>query len=441
MRIAFIRPSMFGEPASDVMMPLIFAVIRPLTPPEMQIDFYDERARKLPEDIPADIIAMTVETFAAQRAYQLSDRFRREGKTVIMGGFHPSMMPQECLRHADAVIIGDAEDTWPSMLQDLAAGRLKQQYESHGDFSLSDTKYDYSVLQHKYYRLIGLVQFCRGCRFSCDFCSIHAFYPDGIRFRNLENVIDDITNLRQKYLFFADDNLFSNADKAAELVRALKPLKKKWVCQISMDAANNPDLLKSMRASGCIMVLIGFESLSINNLKQMGKGANIACGDYEKIIRNIYDAGLMIYGTFIIGYDSDTKDTAKTLMDFAMKHKFAVANFNPLMAMPGTPLYKRLDSQGRLVRRYWWIDDGYRYGDAMLVPACMTVQEFVESCRKARYEFHSVRGILRRITNYKANSRSLSNLIIFLGAGIISGREVRFKQGRKLGAANENNTH
>lgn len=440
MRIAFIRPSMFGEPSSDVMMPLVFTVIRPLTPPGIQIDFYDERAEELPADIPAPIVALTVETFAARRAYDLGDRFRAEGKKVIMGGFHPSLVSDECLEHADAVIIGDAEDTWPELLDDLDRGSLKKRYVSTGNFSLADTKYDYSVIKSRHYRLIGMIQYCRGCKFSCDFCSIHAFYHDGIRFRSLEDTVTDIKNLKQKYVFFVDDNIFSDPEKASALIDAVKPLGKKWVCQISMDAARDPDLLKRMHESGCIMVLIGFESLNINNLKQMGKGANIACGDYEKIINNIYDAGLMIYGTFIIGYDGDTKETAGILMDFAMKHKFAVANFNPLMAMPGTRLYDRLAAEGRLPYPRWWIDEKYRYGDAMLVPAGMTEQELVDSCREARYAFHSFRGIVKRITNHKANSRNLTNLFVFLAAGIVSGREVRFKQGRKLGRQYENYT-
>ena len=433
MNIAVIRPSMFGEPSSDVMMPLVFAVLSSLTPHDIRLEFYDERAADLPDSISAPVIALTVETFAARRSYQLADRYRKEGKKVIMGGFHPSLMPQECLGHADAVIIGDAEDTWPLVIEDLRKDTLRSTYTSSGDFSLASVRYDYSVLSHRRYRLIGLVQYCRGCRYNCDFCSIHAFYHDSLRFRPIENVVEDIRNMKQKYLFFVDDNLFSDVEKAGQLFDAIKPLKKKWVCQVSMDAANNPEMLERMRRSGCIMVLIGFESLNIKNLKQMGKGANIKSGDYEKVIRNIYNAGLMIYGTFIVGYDGDTADTAGELKEFALKHKFAVANFNPLMPMPGTPLYARLAAEDRLPYRKWWIDEGYSYGDAMLNPAGMSGQELMESCRRARYEFNSVKCLIQRSLNRKANSRTLSNLSIFWLAGIISAREIKFKQGRKLG--------
>ena len=172
-----------------------------------------------------------------------------------MGGFHPSLVSDECLKHADAVIIGDAEDTWPELLDDLDRGSLKKRYVSTGNFSLADTKYDYSVIKSRHYRLIGMIQYCRGCKFSCDFCSIHAFYHDGIRFRSLEDTVTDIKNLKQKYVFFVDDNIFSDPEKASALIDAVKPLGKKWVCQISMDAARDPDLLKRMHESGCIMLL------------------------------------------------------------------------------------------------------------------------------------------------------------------------------------------
>ena len=439
MNIAFIRPSMFGGPSSDVMMPLVFAVIRALTPKDIQIDFYDERAADLPQQISAPVIAMTVETFSARRSYQLADRFRAQGKTVIMGGFHPTLMQEECLEHADAIITGDAEDTWPRVLADLKQGTLKTQYDSKGDFDISAAQYDYSVFSDRRYKLIGTVQFCRGCRYSCDFCSIHAFYHDGIRFRDISSVVEDIRNLKQKYLFFVDDNLFSDTRQASKLFDAIKPLKKRWVCQISMDVARDPDMLASMRKSGCIMVLIGFESLNVKNLMQMGKGANIKSGDYEEVIRNIYNAGLMIYGTFVIGYDGDTRGTAGELMDFALKHKFAVANFNPLMPMPGTPLYARLLAEGRMPFNKWWIDDAFHYGDAMLDPRGMSGHELMESCKEARYKFNTIGSLLKRMTNWRVNSRSFKNLFVFWAAGIVSRREIHFKQGRKLGASDENN--
>jgi radical SAM superfamily enzyme YgiQ (UPF0313 family) len=193
-----------------------------------------------------------------------------------------------------------------------------------------------------------------------------------------------------------------------------------------------------MRKSGCVMVIVGFESLDTQNLRQMGKGVNHGAADYELVIRNIYDAGIMIYGTFVIGYDADHGDTAEKLMRFALRHKFAIANFNPLMPMPGTALYERLSSEGRLSHDKWWISEDYRYGDAMFTPKGMTGSELTESCKAARYRFNAPHNLLFRATNLKSNSRTPMNLLLFIAAGVISRREIHYKQGRRLGCDCEN---
>lgn len=434
MRVAVIRPAVFGQPTSDAMMPLLFAILKPLTPAGIQIDFYDERARALPDSVEADLIALTVETFAARRAYQLADGFRAAGIPVVMGGYHPTMLPDEAKQHADAVLLGDAEDTWPQLLRDAQEGTLQPFYHSSAEYPLAGLRYDYGVFPKKHYPLVAMVQFGRGCKFACDFCSIHAFYGHSIRTRPLAEVVGDIAGLKQRYLFFTDDNLFCDETQATELFAALKPLKKKWVCQISMDVAKNPKLLRQMKESGCIMAVVGFESLSRENLRQMGKRANLAEEDYEEVIRNLHAAGIMIYGTFVIGYDADTAATAGELMDFALRHRFAIANFNPLMPMPGTPLYKRLEARGALPYGQWWLNEDYHYGDAMLAPAGMTEEELMESCKMARFRFNSPLAILRRATNFRANSRNPFNFLVFVAASVVSRTQIHFKQGRKLGA-------
>lgn len=440
MKIAFIRPSMFGDISKDAMVPLVFSIIKPLTPDDVDIVFYDERVESLPSELDADVIAMTVETFCAKRAYNLATKYKKENKTIIMGGFHPTMLPEECLKYADSVIIGEAEDTWANVIKDLENHNLQKKYISRNDLDLSKIKYDYSVFAGKKYNKIGLLQFSRGCKFSCDFCSIHAFYKDGIRCKEIETIIGELKNMKEKYVFFIDDNLFSNEAAAKELFEALVPLKKKWFCQISIDIAQNKELLKLMKKSGCMLVIIGFESLNVENLKQMGKGANIKYSDYEKVIHNIYEVGLMIYGTFVVGYDYDTVKSTKELVKFAIDNKFAIANFNPLMPMPGTKLHERLEKENRLTYKDWWINPKYRYGDAMLKPKGMSEQELMESCRNARYTFNSYKNIFKRLLNFKANCRNIESAVIFLITNLISRFEIKAKQGRKLGGSiNEDN--
>lgn len=432
-KIAFIRPSMFGEKSKDAMIPLVFSIIKPLTPEDVDIEFYDERVEKLPKNIDADAIAMTVETFSAKRAYKLAEEYRKAGKKVIFGGFHPTMLPEEAKEFADSIMVGEAEDTWQDVIHDLKNNTLKDFYISNNDCDLSKIRYDNSVFKGKKYNKIGLIQFSRGCKFQCEFCSVHAFYKNSIRCKSISTIISEIKKMKEKFIFFIDDNLFSNEKAATELFEALIPLKKKWFCQISIDVAKNKDLLKLMKKSGCTLVLIGFESLNIENLKQMGKDANIKNSDYQEVIKNIYDAGIMIYGTFVVGYDSDTKDSVNDLVNFAIKNKFAIANFNPLMPMPGTKLYDRLKLENKLTFDKWWLDENYSYGDAMLKPALLSESDLMNCCKEGRYKFNSYKNIFKRLLNFKANCSCMTNIVLFLLANLISRAEIYKKQGKKLG--------
>lgn len=433
MKIAFIRPSLFGRQSEDAMQPLLFAMIQAMTPKDVEISFFDEMTTKIPGNLEADVVAITVDTFSAKRAYQLAAFFREKGSKIIMGGFHPTMMPEECLQNADAVVIGEAEDTWKEIIEDLKRKDLKDRYFSRNNADLSQGVYDYSVFKGKKYNRLGLVQFSRGCRFNCDFCSIHAFYKDSVRCRDLSEIICEIKQRKEKYLFFIDDNIFADKEKAKELFRALIPLRRKWACQISIDAAGDMETLQLMKKAGCILVLIGFESLNEDNLRAMKKIANIN-SNYQEIISNLYACGLMIYGTFVIGYDYDTVQSVRDTLQFAIDHNFAVANFNPLMPMPGTSLYERLRSENRLLYDKWWLDERYCYGDAMLAPGGMSKDQLKEACKEARFEFNSYKNILKRLLRgFWVNAGTVENAAIFMSANLISRKEIMAKQGKKLG--------
>lgn len=419
---------MTGESGPDALQPIVFSVLAALTPADVELEFHDQMRSRLPQVIEADAIAFSVETFSARTAYQLADRHRALGIPVILGGYHPSACPDEAAEHADAVVLGDAEDTWPDVVHDLATGNLKRRYVSGNDQPLQTPKQ--GIFTRRDYPPLGMVQFSRGCRYACEFCSIHSFYGTGIRTKTIPQIVAEIAENPQKLLFFTDDNLFADRSRAVELFEALIPLGKRWVCQISMDVARDPDLLKLMRRAGALMVLIGFESLELANLKQMGKGANLA-GDYERVIANIHAAGLMIYGTFVIGYDHDTASTAPALVDFATRNGFSVANFNPLMPMPDTRLYERMAAENRLIYPRWWLDEDFRYGDAMFHPAAMTPEELTSSCRDARFGFYSQSSILNRSRHHLMNPMRLA---VHFATNSISRRAIHAKQGAVLGA-------
>ena len=206
-------------------------------------------------------------------------------------------------------------------------------------------------------------------------------YKNGVLFKNVDTVIEEIKDIKEKMIFFVDDNLFVNENVALELFEKLKKLNKFWGCQISMDVAQNDKMLKAMKESGCVLVLIGFESINPETLKQMNKGANLKLKNYDAVIKNIYKYGIMICATFVFGYDYDTPESIRQTFDFAMKYHFTKANFNMLVPMPGTRLYDRLQKENKLLMERWWINDKYIYGNPVFKPKLMAPIELKDNCK------------------------------------------------------------
>ncbi len=432
-RITLIRPNMGNYRSNDALPPLSLAILAARTPPEVAVTFYDDRVETIPEDDTPDLVALSVETFTALRAYEIAAGYRRRGITVVMGGYHPTLMSEEVLAHADAVVIGDAEGCWETLLDDFRHGRLQRRYSGGNDQSLDDYRMDRSIFKGKKYVPVELVQYSRGCRFTCEFCSIDAFYQHKVRVRPVESVVEEIMALdRKKLLFFVDDNLFSSKKELFALLDAIAPLKVRWSCQISIDVAKDEALLDRLRASGCIFVLIGFESLSEENLKQMGKSWNKVSGEYLEIVRKFHRRGMAVYGTFVFGYDHDTPELIEKSLDFALEAKLEIANFNPLTPTPGSALYDRLKKEGRLLKEEWWKDPSYRYGDPILVPKLMTPEVFAKRCFEAKKRFYAWHSIARRLL-FSRNRFDLFRFGMVLLANVVSRKEVLRKQHKQLG--------
>lgn len=429
MKITFIRVNMFERVSSDAMKPLLFGIIKSLTPSRFEIDFIDERAEKLPEKISSDIIAFSVETFTAKRAYILAKKFKTPENVIVMGGFHAAVMPDEMLKYADSVIIGDAEGAWEDFLADCENGAPKRKYYSDESRAIAPLRVDESVYKHRYYG-VGVYQISRGCKFNCDFCSIKTMYKC-VRSKPPEVVAEELLRMHEKIIFFADDNIFADKAAALSLFKAIAPLKKRWACQISMDAARDGEILRAMKKSGCFLVLMGFESLNADSLNEMRKSAN-AAADYSEVIRRVYSHGLLIYGTFVLGCDGDFPDVFRRTCEFAVKNKMSVANFNPLIPMPGTGVYGRMEKEGRLRYKKWWLSDKYRYGETAFLPKNMSPEELQNGCLKMRTNFYSVGCILKRLFSNRTNFIPI-NFFVFMLANFISRREIHKKQGRLLG--------
>lgn len=378
------------------MEPLAPAVLAGLTPSDVEVKFYDDRMELIPYDERTDLVAISVETYTARRAYEIASEYRRRGVPVIMGGFHATLVPDEVAEYADAVVIGEAEGLWPRVIDDFRHGQLQPIYRVHARPNLAGTGPDRTIFAGKRYLPLGLIEAGRGCHFKCEFCAIQSYFSSTQTRRPAEEVVEEIRRNPKPLYFFVDDNITSNLDEAKELYRQLIPLKIRWVSQASINVAHDDELLHLLRASGCQGLLIGFESLNPENLRKMHKSFNTMKGGYAVALENLRRHGMRLYVTFIVGYDGDSHESLREVMRFAEEHKFYIVAFNHLTPFPGTPLYERLQKEGRLLFDKWWLDPGYRYGMVPYTPWGMTADEVKEGCITARKEFYRFSSIWRR---------------------------------------------
>lgn len=432
--LSLIRPNMGNYRSSDALPPLSMGILAARTPKDFDIQFFDDRIETLPADDCPDIAAISVETFTARRAYEIADSYRARGVPVIMGGYHPTFLPHEAAQHSDAVVTGDAEGAWEQALADWRIGGLKPRYQGGVDWPLDDFRLDRSIFTDKHYAPVVPVQYGRGCRFVCDFCSIHAFYGKSLRFRDPEQVALELKNMSPRQLvFFVDDNLFGTPEQLNSLLNAIEPLGLRWSCQISIDVARDTHLLDRMAQAGCVFALLGFESLEPANLKQMAKPWNRVAGEYRDVVRRFHERGIAVYGTFVFGYDGDTLDTIRRTLEFALEARLEIANFNPLTPTPGSALYERLAQEDRLISPRWWLDPDYHYGDPIFRPLNMDPEAFAEACFEAKKDFYSLRSIVSRVLGTDSGLDWFRTGVVAL-ANLISRREIRRKQSRVLGS-------
>ncbi|MDT8389975.1 MAG: radical SAM protein [Lentisphaeria bacterium] len=419
------------------MEPLGIGVLAALTPPDVSRVFYDDRLEAIPYEDATDLVCLSVETYTARRAYQISAAYRCRGARVVLGGFHPTLVPDEAGRHADAIVVGEVEGVWLELLADARAGHLRKRYQAVERPRLLGIRPDRTVFAGKNYVGLSLVETSRGCRFGCEFCSISSFFHRSYTTRPVGEVVAEVAALPKKPVFFVDDNIGADRERAKALFQALIPLKIRWAGQVSMDVADDGELLDLMRKSGCLMVLMGFESLNPEVLKIMGKSVNRGGELNDQRLQRLRRFGISVYGTFVFGYDGDTRESFEATLAFTRRHKMFFAAFNHLVPFPGTPLYARLAAENRLLYERWWLDESYRFGQVAFQPDPLTPGELADMCFEYRRKFYAIGSMVQRGWDWRANCRDIFRAGIFWYGNISSRGEVRQRQALPLGAAGE----
>lgn len=332
------------------MPPYNLLVLASLVPDEFDVKIYDENIEKIPE-LDSDLIAISCTSRNSKRAYEIGDTYLKKGIKVIMGGIHPSFMPDETLKHCSSVVIGEAEGYWRRILEDFKKNRLKKMYNlGHTNDMSKIPVIKWDLIKDKNYKFKGVIQTTRGCPYNCDFCSVAVFAGKKIRQRPINDVINDIKNSKSKAFFIIDDNIFANRSYSKRLFKRLQKLNIRWIAQAPVSIGYDKEMLREAYKAGCRMLFVGFESIVQDMLNNIHKFNNVK--EYKKIIKNIQDSGIMVWGTFIFGFDFEQDNAIENTLEFCNENNMEAILFSTMYAYPGTRLYDRMKKQKRVTEFY-----------------------------------------------------------------------------------------
>jgi len=333
--------------------PLTLTTLAALTPDdaEAELTLIDENVQRVPENKPFDLVAISCLTGTAPRAYRWAAHFRKQGAAVVLGGIHASLCPEEMMPHADSVMTGFSETTWPEMIRDFCKGNLKSRYDGFGG-DVSKLPQPRRDLQKRLgYAMPHAVTATRGCGCDCAFCSIPAA-DYGWQTRPVEKVIDEIRRIPARRFTFNDVNLLQDRGYALELLAALRPLGKLWGGLATVSTGTDPEMLQALQRAGCQYLLCGFESLSNGSLDSINKGFN-RVGEYRSCMEAFHESGISIQGCFIFGLDDDRKDIFEKTVDIVNELKIDIPRYAISTPYPKKALFQTLEKEGRLLHTHW----------------------------------------------------------------------------------------
>jgi radical SAM superfamily enzyme YgiQ (UPF0313 family) len=372
--------------------PLTLTTLAALVPPELNaaVTIQDEGVQPLDLEFEADLVGITAITGTALRAYRIADELRARGHTVVLGGVHATLLPDEAAAHADALVLGYAERSWPELLRDFAAGRLKRRYHTPTGRSLAGVPVARrDLLKKERYSTVNSIEATRGCPHQCDFCVVPTAWANTYAHRPVPEVIAELSTFEKRIALFIDLSPVEDVQYAKALYRAMIPLRFRWVGLATTRIAEDPELLQLAARSGCKGLLLGFESISQETLNETHKGFH-AAPRYAEVVKKLHDHGIGIQGCFVFGFDTDDVSVFERTAEFVDRTKIDLPRYAVATPFPRTPLFRRLEAQGRLLHRRW---DLYDVEHVVFRPRRMTperLQEGLEWTWKRSYRWRSI---------------------------------------------------
>jgi radical SAM superfamily enzyme YgiQ (UPF0313 family) len=397
MKILLISPTIDTKKRTNkgLMMPqLALYILQGLTPPEHQVKVIEEETEDIDFDQECSLVGISCMTANAPRAYELCKEFKKRNKTVVLGGVHPTILPDEALQHADCVVKGEAEGVWETLLEDFQNNKLQKKYHNPTpDLGKYFPKDFSNILQRKLFNLIPIMT-TRGCPYSCDFCCVTDLFGKKMRHVPVENVVRDIKESGAKNFMFLDDNIIGHPTYAKQLFKAIKPLKIKWVGQASVSLlVNDNELMQLAADSGCKALFFGIESVCEEQLKTMRKAIK-EIDNLKSALKKIKKMGILIHASMVFGFDNDTTKVFKDTVRFLIRNRVSTVSFNVLTPYPGTKTYNDLKKENRLITDDWKY---YDHNTVVFKPKHMTPYELQVGKVKARQKFYRLSSVLYRL--------------------------------------------
>ena len=406
MKILFINPwlinitnSFFGKYMDRVNGDnLVCQILAAVTPKNHSIKMVNDIGDNIDFDSDVDLVAMTTFTRSAPRAYAIADEFRKRGKKVVLGGWHASALPDEAKQHADSVVIGEGEDTFPQLLKDLERNELKAFYEQEKPVDLNSVP----ILtrdERNLYKLSSFaqsVEMTKGCPTGCNFCSIaNRKFGKIHRTKTIENAIKELRSIPQRYIIFSDPSLTINPNYTKQLFREMKGLNKLFSCEGNVNILGRDDeLLRLASEAGCVSWYVGFESINQETINSIGKSTN-KVENYKNVIKKIHDYGMCLEAALMFGFDTDGPDVFDDTLEAIKNWEIDLIDFSTLTPYPGTPLFSQLEKEGRILTREWEIYDS---AHVVFKPKQMTPKELYDGVHRMRKEFYTPLKTLKRTT-------------------------------------------